>query len=72
MEHYNFEKYEIHIGENFDLETNRHIPAKILILTKLQLDAILMFASIRKDELLNEVYKINDCEFKVFPYFHKV
>lgn len=63
------DKYEIHIGEYYDLEEKVNKPKQKLIITGEQLEAIETFASKRKDSELNTIYKINDCEFRVYPHF---
>jgi hypothetical protein len=63
------EKYEIHIGEIFDLTTNTKRPKQILVVTKEQHDAIIHFADQRKDAELNTIYKLNECEFSIKPLF---
>lgn len=62
-------KYEIHIGEIFDLTTNAKKPKQTLIITQDQLAVIEQFAYKRKDAELNTIYKLNDCEFRIFPHF---
>ena len=54
------EKYEIHIGEIFDLTANTKRPKQILVVTKEQHDAIIHFADQRKDAELNTIYKLNE------------
>jgi len=63
-------KYEIHIGEIFDLATSSKKPKQTLIITQEQLAVIEQFASQRKDAELNTIYKLNDCEFKIYPSFN--
>lgn len=63
------DKYEIHIGEIFDLATNSKRPERILIITEDQLTIIEQFANQRKDAELNIFYKLNECEFRIFPHF---
>lgn len=62
-------KYEIHIGEIFDLTTNSKKPKQTLIITEDQLGVIEQFADKRKDAELNTIYRLNECEFLVFPNF---
>lgn len=62
-------KHEIHIWEVLDLETNSKRPKQTLIITDEQLSVIEQFASTRKDAELNTIYKLNDCEFKIYPHF---
>jgi hypothetical protein len=64
-------KYEIHIGEVFDLSTNSKKPKQILIITEEQLAVIEEFADQRKDAELNTIYKLNECEFRIFPHLLK-
>lgn len=63
------EKYEIHIGEIFDLKKNTMIPKQILIVTQEQHEVILHFADQRKDAELNTIYKLNECEFRIKHLF---
>jgi len=63
------EKYEIHIGEIFDLTTNTKRPKQILVVTQEQHDAIIHFADQRKDAELNTIYKLNECEFSIKHLF---
>lgn len=62
-------KYEIHIGEIFDLTTNSKKPKQTLIITQDQLELIEQFADQRKDSELNTIYKLNECEFRILPHF---
>jgi len=62
-------KYEIHIGERFDIEQKTTIPKQVIIITSDQLATIEEFAHIRKDSELNKIYRLNECEFKVVPRF---
>jgi hypothetical protein len=62
-------KYEIHIGEIFDLTTKSKKPKQILIITQDQLAVIEQFADQRKDAELNTIYRLNECEFRIFPHF---
>lgn len=63
-------KYELHIGETFDLEKGGKCAKHILKLTEEQFFVIEQFAHTKKDADLNTIYKLNDCEFKVYPYFN--
>ena len=45
-------KYEIHIGERFDIEQKTTIPKQVIIITSDQLATIEEFAQIRKDSEL--------------------
>lgn len=63
-------KYEIHIGEALNGNNLREtIPLHKIIITEAQLAIIELFASQRKDEKLNTIYKLNDCEFRIFPHW---
>lgn len=62
-------KYEIYIGEIFDLTTNSKRPKQKLIITEEQKAVIELFASQRKDADLNTIYKLNECEFCIYPHF---
>jgi hypothetical protein len=63
-------KYEIHIGEIFDLTTNIKKPKLVLIITEDQLTIIEHFANQRKDANLNTIYILNECEFSIIPHFN--
>lgn len=63
-------KYEIHIGEMFDLATNSKKPKQTLIITDDQRAIIEQFASQRKDSELNTIYKLNECEFCIYPHIN--
>jgi len=60
----------ITIGEMFDIDKGSAVPKQTIEISNDQLAIIEMFASTRKDEDLNTVYKLNDIEFRVFPYFN--
>jgi len=62
-------KFEIQIGETFDLATNSKTPKQTLIITQDPLAVIEQFADQRKDAELNTIYKLNQCEFRILPYF---
>ena len=64
------EKLEIHIGKIYDLESKTEKPKQTMIITREQLAVIEQFADTRKDEDLNTIYKLNQCEFKVMPHFY--
>jgi len=66
------EKFEIHIGKIYDLESKTEKPERTMIITREQLAVIEQFADTRKDEYLNSIYKLNQCEFKVIPHFNFV
>ncbi len=59
--------YEIHIGRIWDLKNHRHVPKQIITITEDQRQALVQFANITKDHELNNIYKINDCEFTIVP-----
>lgn len=63
------EKFEIHIGKIYDLENKSEKPKQTMIITREQLAVIEQFADTRKDEDLNTIYRLNQCEFKVMPHF---
>ena len=63
------EKFEIHIGKIYDLESKTEKPKQTMIITRAQFAVIEQFADTRKDEDLNTIYKLNQCEFKVMPHF---
>ena len=63
------EKFAIHIGKIYDLESKTEKPKQTMIITREQFALIEHFADTRKDEELNIIYKLNQCEFKVIPYF---
>ena len=63
------DKYEIHIGQVIDSESLMPRPKQVFIITRDQFAIIEQFASTRKDEELNTWYKLNDCEFRVWPHF---
>ncbi len=63
------EKFEIHIGKTYDLESRIEKPKLTIIITREQLAVIEHFADTRKDEDLNTIYRLNQCEFKVMPHF---
>ncbi|MDY0389200.1 MAG: hypothetical protein RBT65_19190 [Methanolobus sp.] len=63
------EKFEIHFGKIYDLESKTEKPKQIMIITREQFSVIERFADTRKDEDLNTIYRLNQCEFKVMPHF---
>jgi len=65
----NMNTYEIYIGESRDLLGNKS-PRLVISITQEQYDIIKTFASTRKDENLNTIYKLNECEFYVHPQFY--
>lgn len=64
------QQYEIQIGEITELTSGIKTPKQIIVITRDQFEVIETFASTRKDEDLNTIYKLNDCEFKVLPKFN--
>ena len=63
------DKYEIHIGEVIEHPSGQKRPKQIMKITDEQRQIIEAFADLRKDENLNTVYKINQCEFRIYPDF---
>lgn len=64
-------KYEIHIGKALNANNlSETIPLQKIIITQEQLAVIEMFADQRKDKELNTIYKLNDCEFRIYPHFN--
>ena len=63
------EKFEINIGKIYDLESKTEKPKQTIIITREQFAVIEQFADTRKDEDLNTIYRLNQCEFKVMPHF---
>lgn len=62
-------KYQIHIGEVFDLEAKKPKPAQTIIITEDQKQLIDEFANTEKDENLHTIYIINAIKFKMYPFF---
>ncbi len=60
----------VSIGEMYDIEKGHNAPKQMMYISTAQFQIIETFASTRKDEDLNTVYKLNDIEFKVTPYFN--
>lgn len=61
--------YEIHIGETFNIDNaSAKLPLKRIIITDEQFAILEAFASQRRDEHLNIIYKLNDCEFRIYPH----
>lgn len=60
--------YEIHIGQLWDLKLSRHVPKQLILITEDQKQIIEHFANVTKDSDLNNVYRINDCEFRIMPH----
>jgi hypothetical protein len=69
--HPGFDKYEIHIGEVYDMDLKTERPAQILIITPEQREVIETFANTRIDQNLNTIYIINDIDFRILPSFIK-
>ncbi len=63
------EKYEIHIGSIYNIETGQTAPKQVMIISHEQFEVIKMFADQKKDSELKTIYKINNCEFTVYPHF---
>ena len=59
--------YQIQIGEVIDTETNLPQPKQRFNITQDQYFIIEMFADVKKDEELNRIYTINNCDFKIVP-----
>lgn len=62
------DKFEIHIGEVFDSDGNTTKAKQTMVITREQFAVIEQFADTRRDENLNTIYKLNQCEFRVFPH----
>jgi hypothetical protein len=62
-------KYEIQIGEVYDMNASKIIPKRRIIITEEQLSIIEELADIHRDEELDKIYKINACYFKVVPNY---
>lgn len=62
-------KYEIHIGEIFDMTARENRPKQVIIISEDQKTIIEQFASQRKDAELNTIYKLNECEFRIHLHF---
>ena len=62
-------KYEIQIGQIFDLDTKTTKPRQTIIITEEQLMVVEQFANVRMDAELRKIYKLNDCEFIIMPHF---
>lgn len=58
-------KYEIHIGEVIEHPSGEKRPKQIMEITDEQRQIVEAFADTRKDENLNTIYKINQCEFTI-------
>ena len=63
------DKYELHIGKAYNLETKMEDAKFKIIVTKEQMQVIEHFAYIEMDAELNKTYILNKCRFKVVPYF---
>jgi|VirMetMinimDraft_7_1064189.scaffolds.fasta_scaffold55078_2 hypothetical protein len=63
------EKYELHIGKAYNLETKMEDAKFKIIVTKEQMQVIEHFADIEMDAELNKTYILNKCRFKVVPHF---
>lgn len=62
-------KYEIHIGKKIEFGSGKEMPNQIRLITEKEFELISLFASTRKDENLNTIYRLNDCEFSVITTF---
>lgn len=60
------EKYEIPICNNDNFATIE--PKQKIIITKEQLEVIETFVNTIKDNKLNTIYILNQCEFKIIPH----
>jgi len=60
-------KYKIQIGSIFNIEESRVEPKTVIEISEDQKMLIDQFAWTRKDENLNTIYRINDCEFTMVP-----
>lgn len=60
-------EYQIFIKEHKDYENGILTAERILNINEDQLFIIKQFANVKKDALLEDVYVINDCEFKIYP-----
>ena len=63
------DKYELHIGRAFNLETKMEDAKFKIIVTKEQMQVIEHFADIEMDAELNKTHILNKCRFKVVPHF---
>jgi len=63
-------EYTIEIGEVFNVNTQKREPKIKIDISEEQLYVIEMFATVQKDKNLNNIYTLNDCEFRVVPNFH--
>lgn len=64
------EKYVIHIGDAYNMETQTKDAKIKIVISKEQFDIIDFFADVETDEELNKTYILNKCRFKVVPHFH--
>lgn len=62
-------RYEIRIGKILVLNAGelKPEPKHKIVISEDQFTLIKTFANITKDKELNEIYKLNDCEFTVVP-----
>ena len=67
-------KYEIKIGDVMCVTGGdfTSIPETIIPITQDQCDIIVRLANIVKDRYTNNVYKINDLEFKIEPILNVI
>ena len=62
-------KYEIHIGNAFNMDTKMQDSKFKIIITQEQFMLIEQFADIELDAELKRTYIINKCRFTVQPHF---
>ena len=62
-------KYEIHIGEIYELESQTKKPKQTMIINEDQRAVIEQFAYTKRDADLNTIYILNQCEFRILPHF---
>ncbi len=63
--------YEIYHANYFDLQEIEIKSYLVDTINLAQLDILQRFADVRKDKNLNDIYKINDCEFVIIPKLTK-
>ena len=62
-------KYKIQIGSILVLPQGKLEPKQTIIISEEQFEVIKQFASVEKDENLNDIYKLNECVFTIVPHF---
>lgn len=62
-------KYNICIGEMWNMEQRMTQPAKMMSISEEQRDILILFAEKRIDKNCNPVYQIGPCEFTIQPDF---